>query len=140
MPWGRKTPHAILDLIGSNTAATYAEPYTVFEYLYLIRKPVTSMPTTIPNERPRRARVLTAIGSLNRGGAETWLLNMVTRIDRQRFQMDVLVDTDGHDAYTSEFIKVGCRILPCGDYQQPWRYFTNLKQLYAENGPYDILH
>jgi glycosyltransferase involved in cell wall biosynthesis len=98
------------------------------------------MPDTIANARSRRVKVLTAIGGLNRGGAETWLLNMVNRIDRERFQMDVLVDADSQDAYTPDFIKAGCRILRCAGYQQPWQYFTNLKRLYAENGPYDILH
>jgi glycosyltransferase involved in cell wall biosynthesis len=85
-------------------------------------------------------KVLTAIGGLNRGGAETWLLNMVKRIDHSKFQMDVLVDSADPYAYTPEFLAAGCRILPCIGYRNPWQYYRNLKRLYAEYGPYDIIH
>lgn len=54
--------------------------------------------------------------------------------------MDVLVNSDEPAAYTPDFLKAGCRILPCLDYRRPWLYFKHFKRLYAENGPYDILH
>jgi glycosyltransferase involved in cell wall biosynthesis len=65
---------------------------------------------------------------------------MAKRIDRQRFQMDVLVESEEPYAYTQDFLDAGCKILPCLDYRQPWKYFQNFKALYARYGPYDILH
>jgi glycosyltransferase involved in cell wall biosynthesis len=88
----------------------------------------------------RKIKVLTSIGELNRGGAETWLRDMVTRIDQDRFQMDVLVGSNEPYAYTPDFLGAGCRILPCLYHRQPWRYARNLQRLYTEHGPYDILH
>lgn len=84
--------------------------------------------------------MLTAIGGLNRGGSETWLLNVVRRIPRSRFQMDVLVDSDRPYAYGRDFLEAGCRILPCPGYREPWVYLRNFRRLYAQSGPYDILH
>ncbi len=54
--------------------------------------------------------------------------------------MDVLVDSLEPYPYTRDFLKAGCRILPCLGYQRPWQYFENFRRLYAENGPYEILH
>jgi glycosyltransferase involved in cell wall biosynthesis len=90
--------------------------------------------------RTRPTKILSAIGGLDRGGAETWLLNMVKRLDRERFQMDVMVDSDEPYAYTPDFLNAGCRILPCLNYRRPHKYFRNLKRICAENGPYDIIH
>ncbi len=80
------------------------------------------------------------MGGLNRGGAETWLLNIAKNIDRERFQIDILVDSEKAEAYTQDFQELGCRVLPCLGYRRPYQYFSNFKTIYAEHGPYDILH
>ena len=33
-------------------------------------------------------RILHAVGGMNRGGVETWLMHVLRRIDRRRFKMD----------------------------------------------------
>ncbi len=39
-------------------------------------------------------RVLHALAGLNRGGIETWLVNVLHRIDREKYHFDFLVQTD----------------------------------------------
>ena len=36
-------------------------------------------------------RILHVVGKLDRGGAETWLVQVLRHIDRQKYQMDFLV-------------------------------------------------
>jgi len=85
-------------------------------------------------------RVLHAVGGLNRGGVETWLLQMVRQADRSKFAIDVLVDSDAPQAYTDDFLKAGCTVIPCLDSHRPWLYANHFRRLYAKHGPYDIVH
>ena len=39
----------------------------------------------------RPLRILQVVGNLNRGGTETWLMNVLRHLDRDRYQMDFLV-------------------------------------------------
>ncbi len=48
----------------------------------------------------RVPRVLHAIATLNRGGVETWLLQMVRSLDRSICQIDLLLESDQPHAYT----------------------------------------
>lgn len=90
-------------------------------------------------------RILHALGSLNRGGVETWLLHVLRHIDRERFQMDFLVHANTPGAYEEEVRALGSRIISCGPVRlrQPWSYATYPRRLLSilnENGPYDIVH
>lgn len=85
-------------------------------------------------------KVLHAVGGLNRGGIETWLLQMVRTIDRSRVAIDVLIDSDAPQAYTEDFRRAGCKILPCLNAHRPWLYAINFTRIYNEHGPYDIVH
>jgi hypothetical protein len=41
--------------------------------------------------KSKSIRVLHVLGGMNRGGIETWLMNILRSIDRDRIQMDFLV-------------------------------------------------
>lgn len=88
----------------------------------------------------RRIKVLHSVGHLLRGGIETWLYQMVTRLDPTRFEHHVLVWTDEEQAFTADFQAAGVRVLPCLGHTNPLRFAANFRRLVAENGPYDILH
>ena len=47
-------------------------------------------------------RILQVVGNLNRGGTETWLMNVLRHLDRDRYQMDFLVHTTNPGAYDDE--------------------------------------
>ena len=90
-------------------------------------------------------RILHALGSLNRGGIETWLMHVLRHIDRDRFHMDFLVHTDTPAAYDEEVRALGSRIIPCRPtgLRRPWSYATYSRRLTSilnEYGPYDVVH
>ncbi len=86
-------------------------------------------------------RILQIIDTLNRGGAETWLMHIVRNIDRERFQMDFLVHNPTRPGdYSEEIHLFGSRILLCPNLYQPWIYAKNFKYILHEYGPYDIVH
>ncbi len=84
--------------------------------------------------------VLHVLGGLNRGGAESWLVQMMRSIDRSRYQMDFLVHTTELCAYDDEIKALGGKIIPCLHPSRPWIYAKNLRKALIENGPYDIVH
>ncbi|MGD6942442.1 glycosyltransferase family 1 protein [Cytobacillus gottheilii] len=57
-------------------------------------------------------RVLQIVGAMNRGGIETFLMNLYRNIDRSKIQFDFLVHTDSKGAYDEEIKELGGRIFP----------------------------
>jgi len=87
-----------------------------------------------------RIRILHSVGHLLRGGIEMWLYQMVQRLDCDRFEHHVLVRTEKEESFTEDFRRAGIRVLPCLNYNNPFKYASNLRRVVAQNGPYDILH
>jgi glycosyltransferase involved in cell wall biosynthesis len=85
-------------------------------------------------------RILHVVAAMNRGGIETWLMQVLRHIDRDRFQMDFLVHTDQPSAYDDEIRALGSQIIPCIDLAQPWKYAANFHSILREYGPYDVVH
>ena len=56
-------------------------------------------------------RILHVFGGMNRGGAETFAMNVYRNIDRTRVQFDFAVQTDRPSDYDSEIESMGGRIL-----------------------------
>lgn len=87
-----------------------------------------------------RIRILHSVGHLARGGIETWLHQMVSRLDQTKFEHHVLVWTDKEEPFTSKFVEAGARVIPCLNRSNPVHLVKNLRRIIAENGPYDVLH
>lgn len=85
-------------------------------------------------------RVLQVVGLLERGGIQNWLLQVARRIDRARFAFDFLVHQVEPGDYDGEVAAMGCKILPCPDHRQPWRYSRRFADLLRAHGPYDAIH
>jgi len=88
----------------------------------------------------RPLRILHVISSMNYGGIEIWLMNVLRNIDRKRFLMDFLVHTDQSCTFESEIRSLGSKIIPCLSPSRPWMYTSNFRNLMREYGPYDIIH
>jgi glycosyltransferase involved in cell wall biosynthesis len=95
-----------------------------------------------PTKSPvvRQVRILHVVGGLNRGGVETWLLQVFRHIDRRKYQFDFLVHTEQPCAYDDEVRSLGARIIPCLAPLQPVRYARNLLRILRALGPYDCVH
>lgn len=85
-------------------------------------------------------RVLQVVGRLEMGGTQTWLLQVLRHIDRERFKMDVLVPTAERDHYHDELRALGCRIIPLLSPRRLWTHVQEFRRIALEYGPYDILH
>jgi glycosyltransferase involved in cell wall biosynthesis len=85
-------------------------------------------------------RVLHVLGSMNRGGVETWLMHVLRHIDRERFQIDFLVHTDRPAAYDEEVLSLGSTILRCPHTENPLRYARQFLRIARQRSPYNVLH
>lgn len=90
--------------------------------------------------RSRPCRVLHILGSLNRGGAETWLLHALRHMDRSEVAMDFLVHQAEPGVYEDEVRTYGSQIHRCLNPQKLWQYGRQLKTILTEHGPYDAVH
>lgn len=89
----------------------------------------------------RPIRILHVVGSMVRGGIETWLMHILRHIDRDRFLMDFLVLTTKPGDYDEEIRALGSQIIPCPLHRgNPWSYAVNFKRILREYGPYHIVH
>ena len=99
---------------------------------------VPAISNRTPGGSSHPIRILHSVGHLLRGGIEMWLYQMIRRLDQ--FEHHVLVRTAGEEPFTAGFRDIGVRVLPCLNYSNPSKYFSNLRQVVQQNGPYDVLH
>jgi glycosyltransferase involved in cell wall biosynthesis len=85
-------------------------------------------------------RILHVLGKLDRGGVETWLVQVLRHIDREKYQMDFLVHTTDPGAYDDEVKTLGAKIIPCLRPSSPALYAKNFFRILKEYGPYDVVH
>ena len=64
-------------------------------------------------------RILHVLGKLDRGGVETWLVQVLRHIDRKKYQMDFLVHTTDPGAYDEEVRALGSPDHPVPESLQP---------------------
>jgi glycosyltransferase involved in cell wall biosynthesis len=75
------------------------------------------------------------------GGVETYLLNLLAGMDRDRFQMDFV----SHEAEACGFDKImgkyGSKLFLCGlKSRSTFEFGRAIEKIVLENGPYDIMH
>lgn len=88
----------------------------------------------------RPVRVLHVVGAMNRGGVETWLMNMLRTVDRHQVRMDFLVHTAQPAAYDDEIRSLGSSVLSC-PFPSNWlSYARRLRRILVERGPFDVVH
>ena len=87
-----------------------------------------------------RIRVLHIMGHLLRGGIETWLYQMIQRLDPSCFSHHILVRTAEEEPFTDSFRQAGVRVIPCLHFKNPVLFARNFIQAVSQNGPYDVAH
>lgn len=87
-------------------------------------------------------RILQVFGRLDRGGAETMLLNLYRCMDREQIQFDFVIHTDEECDYTKEVEMLGGRIYS----MKPFRaatafvYRKQWKNFFQEHKEYKVVH
>jgi glycosyltransferase EpsF len=86
-------------------------------------------------------RVLQVIEKMDRGGAETFIMNLYRNINRSQYQFDFLVH-DPHGHYIDEIKEMGGNVylLPRPSSIGIQQYKKLLKNLLVSNGPFDAVH
>ncbi len=87
-------------------------------------------------------RVLNIFQVLDRGGAETLVMNIYRKINRDKIQFDFLVHGEKKGAYEEEIKALGGRIfrMPEIKLKNLWTYNKQLKQFFTDHREYSIVH
>jgi glycosyltransferase involved in cell wall biosynthesis len=86
-------------------------------------------------------RVLQIVGAMNRGGIETFLMNLYRNIDRSKIQFDFLVHTDSESAYDEEIKELGGRIFPIKPRRNGiLKNRKSLEEFFKINNDYKVVH
>jgi len=87
-------------------------------------------------------RILHFFGGMNRGGAETMIMNIYRHIDRAKVQFDFAVHTKEQCHYDNEIMDLGGRIihLPSPAKAGPRLYRRSLIQVLHKYGPFQGVH
>jgi glycosyltransferase EpsF len=90
----------------------------------------------------QRIRLLHAVGMMNRGGAETMIMNIFRNIDREKYEFNFLTHSSESGAFDEEIKKLGGTIysLPSLGTLGYVRYVIYLFCFIKANGPFDIIH
>lgn len=87
-------------------------------------------------------RVLQVLGRMNRGGAESMIMNLYREIDREKVQFDFVVHTDKKCAFDDEIRSLGGRIFSVPRYngRNHLQYVNAWKKFFKEHPEYKIIH
>lgn len=85
-------------------------------------------------------KILHVIGRMGRGGIQTWLMNVLRYIDRDRYHFDFLPQMPGPHPHDAEVRQLGAGVLPAVASGNPLAFRRRLMQVYENEGPYDVVH
>ncbi len=77
---------------------------------------------------------------MNRGGVETWLLDVLRRLPRNEVAIDFMVHTEEPGAYDDDAVALGATIHRNVRTRTPLRYGIHLRRLLRATPRYDIVH
>ncbi|MDG3072773.1 glycosyltransferase family 1 protein [Bacillus halotolerans] len=87
-------------------------------------------------------RVLHVLSGMNRGGAETMIMNLYRKMDRSKVQFDFLTYRNDPCAYDEEILSLGGRLfyVPSIGQSNPLTFVKNVRNTIKENGPFSAVH
>ena len=85
-------------------------------------------------------RILNIFMVLDRGGAETFVMNVYRQIDRAKVQFDFLVHGDKVGSYEEEIIRLGGRIYRLPEMTKVSAYKHSVKEFFDEHPHYRVIH
>ncbi|HEY0673479.1 MAG TPA: glycosyltransferase [Longimicrobiales bacterium] len=89
---------------------------------------------------PESPRVLHVLGSLNRGGVETWLLHLLRNAPPGLWRPEFLLHRTTTGAYDAEMRRLGAVLHYCPRPHRLVHYNRELRQLLRRHGPFDVVH
>lgn len=91
---------------------------------------------------PEPIRVLQVFAQMNRGGAETMIMNLYRKIDRSKVQFDFIVHTKEKCSFDDEIISLGGLIYRVPKYtgKNHFQYTKAWRQFFKQHPEYKIIH
>lgn len=89
-----------------------------------------------------KKKILHVYNIMNRGGAETFIMNIYNNIDKQLFEFDFLCTSNEKGKYNDNIINNGGKVFNFNKFSSK-RILFNIKYTYdilKKNGPYDAIH
>ncbi|MCM3115098.1 glycosyltransferase family 1 protein [Neobacillus sp. MER 74] len=85
-------------------------------------------------------RILHVVVNMNRGGAETLIMNLYRNIDRSKVQFDFLTCKEG--VFDTEITEMGGKVfrIPYITDVGHFKYLKELKKFFSQNNSYKIIH
>ena len=85
-------------------------------------------------------RVLEVVGAMNRGGIETWLMNVARQLDPAEVEVTFVKHTHERSDYDAEIAALGHRVVVCPGVRNPLSYLRNFRRIVRDEGPFDAVH
>ena len=90
----------------------------------------------------KKIKILHVIGIMDYGGAETMIMNLYRKIDKNKFQFDFLVHQNREGAFDKEILSYGGKIFCVPEYKV-YNYFSyrrTCEKFFHTHSNYDIVH
>jgi glycosyltransferase EpsF len=90
-------------------------------------------------------KILHIIGGMDRGGAESYIMNRLRNIDSKKFHCDILTFLPPRDGkkyvYADELKELGAKIITIDDnrFRKPWKFIKDVEEVLID-GKYDAVH
>ena len=88
----------------------------------------------------KKIRVLHFYSIMNAGGAETFIMNVYRKIDKNKFHFDFLCSSNKKGFYDEEIKQLGGNIYYYEVHKNPFKTIKNIRKQLKEHGPYDCIH
>lgn len=87
-------------------------------------------------------RILHVVSSMNRGGAESMIMNLYRNIDRNKVQFDFIVHTEDRGSFDDEIENLGGRIFRCKSLGTlgPIKYINTIYDTIKNNQNFHAIH
>ena len=85
-------------------------------------------------------RILHVVSSLERGGIEIWLIDILRRLKPPDYQMDFLVLQESQGALAPDASRLGSRVVTCPRHRNLWKVWRCFADTLRRYGPYDVVH
>jgi glycosyltransferase involved in cell wall biosynthesis len=83
---------------------------------------------------------LHVVGSLDRGGVETWLAQVLRHLESTTLRMDFVVHARDPGVLTDEVRRLGARVFSCPGHRNLLSYGRRFRSILSRNGPFDVVH
>jgi glycosyltransferase involved in cell wall biosynthesis len=85
-------------------------------------------------------RILHVVGRMNRGGVETWLLNVIRNVSPAVVRSDIMVHDEREGAYDAELAALGVKIHRNTAVKSPIQYYRRLREIVGRPPRYLGIH